>query len=68
LYLILVQGGDVLHRNALQVAVIPAKAGIQFVGGIFPKLCELDSRFRGNDRQHFHFKGHGIQNWFAEGT
>ena len=30
--------------------VIPAKAGIQSVGSAFPKVCQVDSRFRGNDR------------------
>jgi hypothetical protein len=29
--------------------VIPAKAGIQFVDGAFPKVCGVDSRFRRND-------------------
>ena len=34
----------------LEVVVIPAKAGIQLVGSVFPKVCGVDSRFRGNDR------------------
>jgi len=29
--------------------VIPAKAGIQSVGGAFPMACAVDSRLRGND-------------------
>jgi hypothetical protein len=29
--------------------VIPAKAGIQSVDTAFPKVCGVDSRFRGND-------------------
>jgi hypothetical protein len=29
--------------------VIPAKAGIQSVDSAFPKVCGVDSRFRGND-------------------
>jgi hypothetical protein len=29
--------------------VIPAKAGIQSVDRAFPKVCRVDSRFRGND-------------------
>jgi hypothetical protein len=29
--------------------VIPAKAGIQSAGSVFPKVCGVDSRFRGND-------------------
>ena len=29
--------------------VIPAKAGIQSVDSASPKVCEVDSRFRGND-------------------
>jgi hypothetical protein len=32
-----------------ETPVVPAKAGIQFVGNAFPKVCGLDSRFRGND-------------------
>jgi hypothetical protein len=31
--------------------VIPAKAGIQSVDSVFPKVCRVDSRFRGNDRR-----------------
>jgi hypothetical protein len=34
---------------AFQTPVIPAKAGIQSVGSAFPKICGVDSRFRGND-------------------
>ena len=29
--------------------VIPAKAGIQSADGAFPRVCRVDSRFRGND-------------------
>ena len=29
--------------------VIPAKAGTQPVSGPFPKVCEMDSRFRRSD-------------------
>jgi hypothetical protein len=29
--------------------VIPAKAGIKSVDSVFPKVCGVDSRFRGND-------------------
>ena len=29
--------------------VIPAKAGIQSVDRAFPRVCGVDSRFRGND-------------------
>jgi hypothetical protein len=29
--------------------VIPAKAGIQSINSAFPKVCGVDSRFRGND-------------------
>jgi hypothetical protein len=32
-----------------QPHVIPAKAGIQSLTSRLPKLCEVDSRFRGND-------------------
>ena len=32
-----------------ETPVIPAKAGIQSVGSAFPKVCGVDSRFRGND-------------------
>ena len=32
-----------------ETPVIPAKAGIQSVNSAFPKVCGVDSRFRGND-------------------
>jgi hypothetical protein len=32
-----------------ETPVIPAKAGIQSVESAFPKVCGVDSRFRGND-------------------
>ena len=32
-----------------ETPVIPAKAGIQSVASSFPKVCGVDSRFRGND-------------------
>src|SRR5436305_10470964 len=37
------------NRIAFEAPVIPAKAGIQSVGGAFPMACGRDSRFRGND-------------------
>jgi hypothetical protein len=40
------------HETELQrfhVAVIPAKAGIKSVSSRFPKVCGVDSHFRGND-------------------
>jgi hypothetical protein len=33
--------------------VIPAKAGIQSDDRTFPKVCGVDSRFRGNDEVGF---------------
>jgi hypothetical protein len=32
-----------------ETPVIPAKAGIQSVDSAIPKVCQVDSRFRGND-------------------
>jgi hypothetical protein len=32
-----------------ETLVIPAKAGIQSANSTFPKVCGIDSRFRGND-------------------
>jgi hypothetical protein len=32
-----------------ETPVIPAKAEIQSVDSAFPKVCRVDSRFRGND-------------------
>ena len=32
-----------------ETPVIPAKAGIQSVDSAFPKVCRVESRFRGND-------------------
>jgi hypothetical protein len=44
-------GGRVIwNRIAFESPVIPAKAGIQSVGGAFPMARRVDSRFRGNDR------------------
>ena len=36
-------------RGLSRSAVIPAKAGIQSIKSAFPKVCRVDSRFRGND-------------------
>ena len=46
--------GVICGARAFQAAVIPAKAGIQSVDNSFPKVCGVDSRFRGNDwgREH----------------
>ena len=33
----------------IEPPVIPAKAGIQSDDSTFPKVCGVDSRFRGND-------------------
>ena len=35
--------------DQLEPPVIPAKAGIQSDDSTFPKVCGVDSRFRGND-------------------
>ena len=35
--------------SSYNTPVIPAKAGIQSLDSPFPKVCAVDSRFRGND-------------------
>ena len=42
--------GVVLHTLPYQTPVISAKVGIQSVDSAFQKVCPVDSRFRGNDR------------------
>ena len=37
------------NGDALEPPVIPAKAGIQSDNSTFPRVCGVDSRFRGND-------------------
>ena len=46
-----VKGGAGVIWNGIpfETLVIPAKAGIQSVGGAFPMAGGVDSRFRGND-------------------
>jgi hypothetical protein len=39
----------VWNEDSLDPPVIPAKAGIQSDDSTFPKVCGVDSRFRGND-------------------
>ena len=39
----------VWDKTGFETPVIPAKAGIQFVDSVFPKVREVASRFRGND-------------------
>jgi hypothetical protein len=46
-----VSTGLICGQLALQASVIPAKAGVQSVDSAFPKVCRMDSRFRGNDRR-----------------
>jgi len=41
--------GVIWNGDPLEPPVIPAKAGIQSDESTFPKVCGLDSRFRGND-------------------
>jgi len=41
--------GVIWDGMAFETPVIPAKAGIQSVDSAFPKVWEVDSRFRGND-------------------
>ena len=41
--------GVICNGIPFEILVIPAKAGIQSVGGAFPMACGVDSRFRGND-------------------
>jgi hypothetical protein len=42
--------GVIWNGDSLDPPVIPAKAGIQSDDSAFPKVCGVDSRFRGNDR------------------
>ena len=42
-------GGVIWDGIPFETPVIPANAGIQSVDSAFPKVCEVDSRFRGND-------------------
>jgi hypothetical protein len=44
--------GVVWNRTSFDLRVIPAKAGIQSVGSVFPMACGVDSRLRGNDCTH----------------
>ena len=45
-------GSGVIWRGTyFERPVIPAKAGIQSVNSTSPKVCRVDSRFRGNDRR-----------------
>ena len=41
--------GVIWNGNPFETQVIPAKAGIQSIGGVFPMACGVDSRLRGND-------------------
>ena len=41
--------GGIWNGIRFEIAVIPAKAGIQSVDGAFPTVYGVDSRFRGND-------------------
>jgi len=41
--------GLIWNGDPLEPPVIPAKAGIQCDDSTFPKVCGVDSRFRGND-------------------
>jgi len=44
------EGSGVIWRGVrFETPVIPAKAGIQSVDSASPKVCGVDSRFRGND-------------------
>ena len=43
------RGGVIWNGIPYETSVIPAKAGIQSAGCTFPKVCRVDSRFRGND-------------------
>jgi hypothetical protein len=40
--------GVIWNRIPFETLVIPAKAGIQSVVGVFPMACEMDSRLGGN--------------------
>ena len=42
-------GGVIWYWVPFETPVIPAKAGIQSFDNAFPKVCRVDSRFRGND-------------------
>jgi len=42
--------GVIWDGNPLEPPVIPAKAGIHSDDSTFPKVCGVDSRFRGNDQ------------------
>ena len=42
--------GVIWNGDPLEPPVIPAKAGIQSDDSTFPKVCGVDSRFRGNDQ------------------
>jgi len=42
-------GGVTWDGIPFETPVIPAKAGIQPFDSAFPKVCRVDSRFRGND-------------------
>ena len=47
------RGSSVIwNRIPFGTRVIPAKAGIQSVGGVFVMACGVDSRLRGNDCTH----------------
>jgi hypothetical protein len=50
-WLLRLGSGVICKTWALQVAVIPAKAGIQSVHGGIPRASAVDSRFHGNDRR-----------------
>jgi hypothetical protein len=41
--------GVIWNGDPLDPPVIPAEAGIQSDDSTFPKICGVDSRFRGND-------------------
>ncbi len=41
--------GVIWNGDPIEPPVIPAKAGIQSDDSTFPKVCGVDSRFRGND-------------------
>jgi hypothetical protein len=43
------RSGVIWNGIPYEPRVIPAKAGIQSVESAFPKVCRVDSRFRGND-------------------
>ena len=41
--------GIIWNGDPLDPPVIPAEAGIHSDDSIFPEVCGVDSRFRGND-------------------